>query len=343
MSKLPLYQITSHILKLSQEVSKKLGLLEGLKIESPSIKLRKDNQIKTIQSTLAIEGNSFELEQVQSILDGKIILAPKKDIIEVKNAIDVYQSLTTFNPLSLPSFKKAHRILMNKLIPLNGQFREKGVGIFKGKELTHIAPPAKKVPELIENLFNYLKNKQEDSWLIKACVFHYELEFTHPFSDGNGRMGRFWQQLLLMKEEAIFEYISVESLIKKSQKQYYQILGECDAEGESTKFIEYSLQQIALALEQYLEQVHVKPLDQEARLRFALSSFSHGAFTRKQYMALHKNISSATASRDLLWGVTKGFLNKSGEKVYQLIILFELLVVNTYHLLFPRLLNKLRC
>lgn len=314
MNKLPPYQITSQILTLSQEVGRKLGLLEGLKIAPPSIKLRKENRIRTIQSTLAIEGNSLELEQVETLLEGKWVAAPKKDILEVKNAIDVYQHLDTFNPLSLRSFKQAHCLLMNELISLNGQFREKGVGIFKGKEIAHMAPPAKKVPELIDNLFDYLKSKNETSWLIKACVFHYELEFIHPFSDGNGRMGRLWQQLILMQEDPIFEFLSIEMLIKNNQQGYYDVLSACDSSGESTQFIEYSLQQIVLALEHYLQQVHVKSLDQEARLRVAQLRFSHHSFTRKKYMALHNNISSATASRDLLWGVSNSLLTKSGEK-----------------------------
>jgi len=314
MTAKPPFTITSHILSLSQDINRKLGLLEGLRIQPTPIKLRKDNQIKTIQSTLSIEGNSLELDQVQSILDGKIILAPEKDIIEVKNAIDLYENINTLNPLSLQSFKHAHKTLMISLIPQCGKFRDKGVGIFKGTEVSHVSPPAKMVPKLMKDLFDFIKKETDLSWLIKACVFHYELEFIHPFSDGNGRMGRLWQQLILMKEDPIFEFISVESLIKKSQERYYHVLAECDSEAESTKFIEYSLAQILEALDEYVQTVSGKPMDPDDRIRFAKTKLNESWFSRKDYITLHKNISSATASRDLLRGIEARLLEKSGEK-----------------------------
>ena len=310
----PPFTITSQILGLSQDINRKLGLLEGLRIQPAPIKLRKDNQIKTIQSTLSIEGNSLELDQVQSILDGKIILAPEKDIIEVKNAIDLYESIKTLDPLSIKSFKQSHKIMMLNLVPQSGKFRDKGVGIFKGTKVSHVAPPANMVPKLMKNLFDFIKNDDDLSWLIKACIFHYELEFIHPFSDGNGRMGRLWQQILLMKEDPIFEYISVESLIKQSQEIYYQVLAECDSEAESTKFIEYSLTQILKALNEYVQTVSGKPMDATGRLKLAKTKLGKNWFSRKDYISLHKNISSATASRDLLHGLEAHLLEKSGEK-----------------------------
>jgi len=310
----PPFAITSHILGLSQDINRKLGLLEGLRIQPAPIKLRKDNQIKIIQSTLSIEGNSLELDQVQSILDGKIILAPEKDIIEVKNAIDLYENIKTLDPLSIKSFKQAHKIMMLNLIPQCGKFRDKGVGIFKSSKVSHVAPPANMVPKLMKNLFDFIKNENDLSWLIKACIFHYELEFIHPFSDGNGRMGRLWQQTLLMKEDPIFEYISVESLIKQSQEKYYQVLAECDSEAESTKFIEYSLTQILKALNEYVQTVSGKILSPIDRLKLAKARLSKNWFSRKDYISLHKNISSATASRDLLHGLEASLLEKSGEK-----------------------------
>jgi len=314
MSKHPPFTITPIILNFTKEIGHKLGLLEGLRIDPVPVKLRKDNQIKTIQSTLSIEGNSLGLEEVQSILEGKLIIAPKKDIIEVKNAIDLYNSLHTLNPLSIQSFKHAHKVLMANLIVANGSFREKGVGIFKGKEVSHVAPPAKKVAELIDNLFKYLKSEHLTSWLIKSCVFHYELEFIHPFTDGNGRMGRLWQQLILMKENPIFEYLSVESLIKQSQQEYYLVLAQCDKDGESTQFIEYSLEQINKALGEYLQAIAGKPMDAGARLHFAQSKFKDNWFSRKEYIHILKNVSSATASRDLQQGIHSQMLEKRGEK-----------------------------
>lgn len=314
MRKTPPFTISPYILNLSKEIGRKLGLLEGLKVDPAPIKLRKDNQIKTIQSSLAIEGNSLEIDQVQSILEGKMVLAPQKDIIEVKNAIDLYHILDTFDPLSIRAFKKAHKILMANLIASNGSFREKGVGIFKGKEVAHVAPPAKRVPELMQALFGFLKQDKQYSWLIKACVFHYELEFIHPFADGNGRMGRLWQQLLLMKEDPIFEYLSIETLIKKSQAEYYNVLSQCDAEAESTKFIEYSLGLISSSLEEHLQTISGNPMDSKTRLNFAKPHLKSTWFTRKEYIQLQKSISSATASRDLLHGVEESILEKVGDK-----------------------------
>lgn len=314
MSKSPPFTITGKILSLSGEISRKLGLLEGLKIDPAPIKLRKSNQIKTIQASLSIEGNSLALDQIQSILEGKTVLAPHKDIIEVKNAIELYKDLSVLNPLSILSFKQAHKILLANLIPSNGKYREKGIGIFKGKEVAHVAPPAKRVPELMQDLFNFLKQGNEYSWLIKACIFHYELEFIHPFADGNGRMGRLWQQLILMNEDPIFKYLSIESLIKKSQNEYYNVLAQCDKEAESNKFIEYSLQLISDVLDEHITTVSGTPMDTDTRLNYAKSKFKSIWFSRKDYIQVHKNISTATASRDLTHGVESMILEKVGYK-----------------------------
>lgn len=314
MSKSPPFSISKKILNLSKEIGHKLGLLEGLKFDPAPIKLRRSNRIKTIQASLSIEGNSLALDQVESILEGKTVLAPQNDIIEVKNAIDLYLNLAILDPLSIRSFKQAHKILMANLISSNGQFREKGVGIFKGKAVAHVAPPAKRVPELMEHLFSFLKQDKDCSWLIKSCIFHYELEFVHPFSDGNGRMGRLWQQLILMKEDPIFEFLSVESLIKKTQDEYYNILAQCDAEAESTKFIEYSLQLISNVLDEHIQSITYAPMDMNARLNHAKSKFQTKWFSRKEYIQVHKSISTATASRDLLHGVESLILEKVGDK-----------------------------
>lgn len=308
----PPFEITPKILTLSQEIGQKLGLLKGLKIVSGPVKLRRENQIKTIQSTLAIEGNTLALDQVKSILEGKTVLGPKNDILEVKNAIDLYHKIHSFNPLSIKSFLKAHQILMTDLIDSNGAFREKGVGSFKGNVVAHVAPPPKRVPKLMSDLFDYLKDEKEISWLIKACVFHYELEFIHPFSDGNGRMGRLWQQLILMKADPVFEYITVESLIKKSQDTYYEVLEHCDEAAESTLFIEYSLNQIALALDEYLQVIGAPPENHLTRLEYAQEHFRKEWFARKEYTDLLKGISTATGSRDLLTAVKDNRLKKKG-------------------------------
>jgi len=313
MKNIPPFTVTNRILQLSQDISYELGILSGAKIYPVPIALRRKNKIKTIQSSLAIEGNTLTTQNVTDIIDGKRVLAPEKDIKEVLNAIAVYDKLPGWNPLSIKSFKKAHSILMSGLTEYNGMWRNSGVGIFKGTEITHMAPPAKRIPALMDDLFNYLKQEKEVPWLIKACIFHYELEFIHPFIDGNGRMGRLWQQLLLMKENPIFEFISVESMIKHNQTKYYAVLGACDKKGESTEFITFSLEQILTTLKQYTESNTSQVNDAKSRLAYAKEKLHNKWFTRKQYISLQNNIASATASRDLIKGVQERILAKKGK------------------------------
>jgi Fic family protein len=309
MTKTPPFKITSRILSLSQEIGHQLGILYGAKLYPLSLHLRRDNKIKTIQSSLSIEGNTLTTEQITAISKGRKIIGRAKDVLEVKNAIKVYEDLQRWDSLSINSFKDAHKELMNNLITTNGQWREKGVGIFKGKILAHMAPPASRVPELMDYLFKFI-NDDTVPWLIKACVFHYELEFIHPFTDGNGRMGRLWQQLLLTKENSIFEFISVESVIKESQQQYYDVLGICDKAGESTDFITFSLEQIVIALRQYTTSQSSQVIHPIQRLQYAKEALKEKWFYRKEYMTLHKDISSATASRDLMLGILENLLRK---------------------------------
>ena len=307
----PPFQITTEILCLSQKIGHELGILKGAKLFPTPIKLRRKNQIKTIQSSLAIEGNSLNMEQITSILNSKKVIAPKKDLIEVQNALLVYEKLSSWNPLSKNHLLKAHKIFMKDLIESNGKFRLEAVGVFKDKNVAHMAPPPKRVPLLMEELFHFLRTTKSIPWLIKACIFHYELEFIHPFMDGNGRMGRLWQQLLLMKENLIFEYICVESMIKAHEKDYYDVLGKCDKQGESTLFIEFSLEQILFSLKSYTNDVSSQSKNPLERLTYA-KNFLLEWFDRKQYLSLHKDISTATASRDLVFGFEKGVLFKTG-------------------------------
>lgn len=310
----PPFQITSKILKLSQDISRELGIVSGAKLDATPILLRKLNNIKTVQASLAIEGNTLSLDQVSAVFDGKRVLGPKKDIDEVKNAIELYKDLSRFDPLIPDHMLDAHAILMGNLIDSPGKWRIGGVGIFKGKEIAHLPPPAKRVPILMEDLFEFLKKDTNPTWLLKACIFHYELEFIHPFADGNGRIGRLWQQLILIKEDPIFEYIPVEELIKKHQDEYYTVLGECDKSGDSTKFIEFSLVQILKALKEYNSSATVNTTDAKSRLEYAYQKLDQVWFSRKYYLSLHKDISGATASRDLTFGVEQGLLEKQGDK-----------------------------
>jgi Fic family protein len=314
MSYRPPFKITNTILLHLQAVSKALGFLAGAKLEVQPTKLRKDNKIKTIQSSLAIEGNSLSTDQITAVLSGKRVLASKKDILEVQNAIQVYDQLSGYRAESTQDFLSAHKLLMQGLIEEAGVWRSGGVGIFKESKVAHMAPQAKKVNGLMKDLFAFIKSNKDISWLIKACVFHYELEFIHPFSDGNGRMGRLWQQVLLMKEDSIFEYIPIEMLIREHQEEYYKVLSKCDKLGHSTLFLEYMLEKISYALQDYSENMTSSIIFASDRMEYALKHFGDKIFSRKDYIKLHKDISTATASRDLKYATENNILEKIGKK-----------------------------
>ena len=205
----PPYEITPKILKLVSSISEKIGEANANLLSKPLPHLRKQNKIKTIHSSLRIEGNTLTQEQVTALIENKRVIGPKKDVLEVLNAIKVYDSITSFDPFSSNSFLKAHKQLMGELIENAGKYRTQGVGIFKGSRVAHVAPPAENVTYLMNDLFKYLRDKEELA-LIKSCVFHYEMEFIHPFLDGNGRMGRFWQTVILLNEYSVFEFLPFE-------------------------------------------------------------------------------------------------------------------------------------
>ena len=308
----PPYQITPEILKLIASVSEKLGQINAKYLDKPSVKLRKENQIKTIHSSLSIEGNTLTTDQITALLDKKRVIGPEKDVNEVLNAINVYQRLNSFNPTSSTSFLKAHKMLMNGLISDKGKYRTSGVGIVSGNQMAHMAPPSENVPYLMNDLFDFLKESNEIA-LIKSCVFHYEMEFIHPFMDGNGRMGRLWQTLLLMQDYPVFEFIPFENIIHKTQNEYYQALSASDKLGASTPFIEYMLQVINNALHIMLES-SPQILSAEDRLRYFVQRCKP-EFSRKDYLSVFKEISTATASRDLKLGIELGMFEKEGDKI----------------------------
>ncbi|ALM20546.1 cell filamentation protein Fic [Nonlabens sp. MIC269] len=307
----PPYEITSSILKLITSISEKIGEVNANLLNRPSPKLRKQNRIKTIHSSLKIEGNTLTEEQITALLENKRVIGPKKDVIEVLNAIKIYENLKDYDPSNEKSFLKAHQNLMQGLIENSGKYRNQSVGIVKGSKVEHLAPPFENVPYLMKDLFEYLK-KSDEIELIKSCVFHYEMEFIHPFLDGNGRMGRLWQTLILMEKYPIFEFLPFETIISNDQEKYYQALAESDKSGKSTKFIEYMLNVIDISISQLLD-FNNRTLNEKDRLEYYVS-LNNIEFTRKDYMDIFKHISSATASRDLKKGVELNLFEKIGEK-----------------------------
>jgi len=306
------YKITGKILKLVALISEKIGEVNSAHLHKPPTELRKKNRIKTIHSSLEIEGNTLTIEQITAIVENKRVIGPKKDILEVKNAIAVYDYLDKLNPYEFESFCIAHGILMNGLVESAGKLRSKSVGIVKGSEVTHIAPPSERVKPLMNDLFDYLKN-EDDLILIKSCVFHYEMEFIHPFIDGNGRMGRLWQTLILKDSYPVFEFLPIETLIKERQEQYYESLGKSDNTGESTLFIEFMLEVILESLDELLNIQNIS-LTNIDRINLFKSIIKNDYFGRKEYLKNFREISSATASRDLNYAVEIGIIEKIGDK-----------------------------
>lgn len=308
----PPYEITNKVLTLIASISEKIGEVNAAHLDKLPTELRKRNRIKTIQSSLEIEGNTLTIEQITDLLDNKRILAPKKDIVEVKNAINVYNKLDKFKVYELKSLYKAHEILMKDLIENPGKLRTSSVGILKGSDIAHIAPPGEMVYSLMTDLFKYLKN-DDDLILLKSCVFHYEFEFIHPFLDGNGRMGRLWQTMILKEHSPVFEFLPIETLVKAKQQDYYNVLGKSDNQGSSTSFIEFMLEIIKDALEDLLKIQNVALSNNDRIIHFKQIA-GNNYFSRQDYLRAFKNISAATASRDLKAAFNSGTIEKLGDK-----------------------------
>lgn len=247
--KKPPFNITNKMLNLTIAITEKIGKINNFSSLKRMPILRKNNKIKSIHSSLAIEANSLSLNQVRDVIDGKVVIGPQTEIQEVKNAYQAYSILNEFDGYSETDLLKSHEILTYLLCEESGRYRTHGEGVYDGEKVIFIAPPHTLVPTLMNDLFDWLKNDNETPILIKSCVFHYEFVFIHPFGDGNGRVARLWQNVLLMKWNSIFEYIPIESYIQKYQSIYYDKISICHKNGNSNEFIEFILQMIDATLE----------------------------------------------------------------------------------------------
>jgi len=243
---IPPFEISSRTINLIAEISAQIERY-AIRLENEGLKLRKANRIRTIHSSLAIEGNNLSENQVQDIINGKNVIAPLREIQEVKNAIKTYELYSSLNPFSITDLLKAHGTMMFALSDDAGRFRQGGVGVFSEKGLVHMAPPANRVQGLIEDLMQWLASS-DDHLLIRSCVFHYEFEFINPFSDGNGRMGRLWQSLILGKLHPLFEHLPVENMVYSNQQAYYNAITESTHKGQCGPFIEFMLGEILTTL-----------------------------------------------------------------------------------------------
>jgi len=265
----PPYTTTPLILNLVAQISETVGRLTLLTNAAKALRLRRINRIRTIRGSLAIEGNTLSEEQITAILDGKRIMAPPREIQEARNAIAAYDRFEQWQPQVEADLLEAHRLLMAGLIDEAGAYRRGGVGVMAGSEVIHLAPPVDRVSALMHDLFRWLAASEEHP-LITSSVFHYEFEFIHPFADGNGRIGRLWQTLILTRWKPLFTDIPVESLVHAHQADYYQALQRSSDQTDSAPFIEFMLRMILDALSSAAPQVEPQVTPQVRRLLEAM-------------------------------------------------------------------------
>lgn len=269
----PSLTITAKILNLIASISEQLGRVAERDNQAQALRLRRVNQIRTIQGSLAIEGNSLSVEQITAVLEGKPVIAPPREVQEVKNALAVYERFEQYNPQQEIDLLQAHQLLMAGLMDETGRYRSGGIGVMRGKQVVHMAPPASQVPRLMVDLFAWLQNTEHHP-LLASAVFHYEFEFIHPFADGNGRMGRLWQSLILAKWNPLFANLPIESLVYAHQADYYHAISTSTAQTDCAPFVEFMLGVIAETLSAQISEPS-SPLDErtlDLRLESALAA-----------------------------------------------------------------------
>lgn len=305
----PPFTMTEEITNLVIEIAELTGKISLSDRLSKNPKLRRENRIRSIHSSLAIEQNSLTVEQVSDIIAGKRILGPPQDIREVKNAYEAYELLIRLNPYSIKDLLKAHKIMMTDLVRETGTFRSKGVGVYAGTELIHAGSPSQYVPELMQELFAWLKESKLHP-LVKSCIFHYEFEFIHPFADGNGRTGRLWHTLILAKWKEFFLWMPIETIIYERQKEYYQALNAANTNGESTVFVKFMLEIIRELLFELAENetVHEKENIEGRLLMLLRQKGTHSA----RSLSLELGISERQVQRFLKQLKSTGTIERIG-------------------------------
>ena len=311
----PPFKITNEILNFIYEIGELVGKISAEKEFEKNLTLRRENRIKTIYSSLAIEQNTLTLEQVTDVINGKRVLAPLKDIKEVQNAYEIYERIDELDENSVKDLLLAHKIMTSELIKESGIFRSKNAGVYQGDKLIHMGTLPEYIPELINNLFLWLKNSKEHP-LIKAAVFHYEFEFIHPFQDGNGRIGRLWHSLILSKWKKIFAWLPIESLIQKYQKEYYISINNSNRDGESTEFILFMLRIINETLIELVENKKMtdKMTDKNReRIKLVIKYLSQNNSINNKEAQNLLDISESAAKRFLNKLVKENILEAVGE------------------------------
>jgi len=312
----PPFRITPRVLDEICRVERLLGRLEGLRASRPEPLLRKRNRVRTVHASVAIEGNPLSREQATAVLEGRTVVAPPAALREIQNANRAYESAASYDASSRRDLLLAHGIMMKGLAPDAGRFRTGNVGVLRGDRVAHVAPQSSRVPGLVDDLLAWAEQTTTHR-LVRSSVLHYELQFIHPFSDGNGRTGRFWQHVALLELREVFAFVPFESVIRARQRDYYDVLGESDRAGDSTPFLEFSMGAVREALEELAGQARPEPTTSATRLASARTALGRRWFGRKEYLGVNTvnaALSTATASRDLDAGAAQGLLEKRGER-----------------------------
>lgn len=311
MNYIPPFEITNNMLEKISSIMRNIGKLDNYKNLNKMPILRRNNRIKSIHSSLAIEANSLSLEQVRDVINEKIVIGSQKEIQEVKNAYKAYEMIKKVNPYSINDLKKVHGIMTFLVVSECGEFRKGNEGVFDGKKCIFVCPPSDKVSALMQNLFIWThENKNKLHPLILSSVFHYEFFFIHPFADGNGRMARLWQNVILSDWDEVFEYLPIESQIKKYQEDYYRVINKCNITGSSTEFIEFMLQMIDETLLELLESNSVQLRHNSLYVNKLLSVMEPGVAMTTSELMLILGMKSRVSFRNnyLIPALENGFI-----------------------------------
>ena len=297
---IPPFDITNIMLDIISSIMKKIGKLDNYKNLNKIPILRRNNRIRSIHSSLAIEANSLSFDQVKDIIDGKKVIGPQDEIQEVKNAYEAYKLIKEVNQYSIKDLKKVHGVMTYLTVDESGEFRKGNEGVFdENGNCIHVCPPPEQVDELMKQLFKWMEeNNGVIHPLILSSVFHYEFVFIHPFKDGNGRTARLWQNVILSNWEEIFEYVPVESQIKKYQEEYYLAIANCDHNGNSTEFIEFMLKMIDETLEDLMESTSVQASHVSSYVNKLLDVMESGVAMTTSELMEKLNMKSRISFRD---------------------------------------------
>lgn len=308
----PPFSITDEIIGLISEISLKVGEIDAEEGIERNLTLRKVNRLKSVKSSLAIEGNTLSLDLVSDVIDGKNVLGPKREILEVKNASKAYDYALIADPFDIGDLLTAHGIMMRDLIPDAGRFREGNVGVFEGMRLIHMGVPPGLVSQKVDELMGWAK-RSTTHMLVKSCVFHYELEFIHPFSDGNGRMGRLWHHILLSGWNPVFAVLPIETFVERHQKEYYDALRTSNEKGDSTGFVVFMLNLIVEALDDLSQSIGTIGKDGLSETeRKVYEIISQGKLKTSAEIASMAAISVRTFTRAVSSLVSKGLVRREG-------------------------------